>query len=87
VLTGVVDVPQLLAAPRGSRPTYVAADLRGLLAAQPAVVDGGCGTATAAYDNGVLRVTGQGADALRAACAVAWAAADEGRPLVEVDGL
>jgi HAD superfamily hydrolase (TIGR01450 family) len=37
VLTGVVTVVELLAAPVGSRPTYVARDLRGLLEPQPAV--------------------------------------------------
>jgi glycerol 3-phosphatase-2 len=87
VLTGVVDIAQLLAAPRGSRPTYVAVDLRGLLHAQPPVVDGRCGAAAAALEEGVLRVTGEGVEALRTACAVAWQAADEGRPVVEVDGL
>ncbi|MEU6888386.1 HAD hydrolase-like protein [Streptomyces viridosporus] len=53
VLTGVTDGAQLLAAPPQHRPTYVDADLRGLLTGQPEVVeaDGGfrCGgwTATA----------------------------------------
>ncbi len=51
VLTGVVDRAALLAAPRGSRPTYVASDLRGLLQPHPpAEVDGdtaGCGAAEA----------------------------------------
>ncbi|MFF9504374.1 HAD hydrolase-like protein [Streptomyces sp. NPDC014656] len=44
VLTGVTDVATLLAAVPEHRPTYVAADLRGLLVGQPEVVaDGGGG--------------------------------------------
>ncbi len=82
VLTGVADREALLAAPAGSRPTFVAADLRGLLAPQPDVVVEGdtarCGSATATLDGGVVRETGDGVDALRAACALAWAVADRG---------
>ena len=37
VLTGVTDLEDLLAAPPGRRPTYVSADLRGLLRAHPPV--------------------------------------------------
>jgi glycerol-1-phosphatase len=37
VLTGVTSVAELLAAPVGARPTYLAADLRGLLDRHPAV--------------------------------------------------
>jgi HAD superfamily hydrolase (TIGR01450 family) len=43
VLTGVTDAAQLLAAPPQHRPTYVDADLRGLLTGQPEVVEGGGG--------------------------------------------
>ncbi|MCZ9338852.1 HAD hydrolase-like protein, partial [Streptomyces sp. TRM76130] len=39
VLTGVTDGRRLLAAPPHHRPTYVDADLRGLLTGQPAVTD------------------------------------------------
>jgi len=88
VLTGVVDVPQLLAAPAGMRPTYVAPDLRGLLAPHPAVTeDGRCGEASATYDDGVLTVRGGGIEALRAACAVAWRCADARHPVQRVAGL
>ncbi|MCA1710444.1 MAG: HAD-IIA family hydrolase [Actinobacteria bacterium] len=87
VLTGVVDVAQLLAAPRGSRPTYVAPNLRGLLQAQAPVARGRCGDALAVLEDGVLRVAGSGVEVLRAACDLAWRAADEGRPVVEVEGL
>lgn len=87
VLTGVVDRAELLAAPRGSRPTYVGQDLRALLEPQPpAVVDGGvarCAGATATYDAGRIVVDGSGpwstVTALRASCALAWSRADAGR--------
>ncbi|MGV9653270.1 HAD-IIA family hydrolase [Streptomyces sp. NPDC003554] len=91
VLTGVTDGAQLLAAPPQHRPTYVDADLRGLLTRQPEVlaVDGGfrCGgwTATDASSaageaSGSLRLEGEGEtlDGLRALCAAAWTAAGEG---------
>jgi glycerol-1-phosphatase len=94
VLTGVTDGAQLLAAPPQHRPTYVDADLRGLLTGQPDVTaagDGfGCGgwTATAAGTGagGRLELTGDGEalDGLRALCAAAWTAAGEGS--CELDG-
>ncbi|MFD8265587.1 HAD hydrolase-like protein [Streptomyces althioticus] len=83
VLTGVTDGAQLLAAPPQHRPTYVDADLRGLLTGQPEVVgDGGafrCGGWTAAAGAGRLELDGDGAvvDGLRALCAAAWTAAGE----------
>ncbi|MGX1157815.1 HAD hydrolase-like protein [Streptomyces albogriseolus] len=83
VLTGVTDGAQLLAAPPHHRPTYVDADLRGLLTGQPEVVeDGGgfrCGGWTAAAGAGRLELDGDGAplDGLRALCAAAWTAAGE----------
>ena len=80
VLTGVTDRAALLAAPRGSRPTYLASDLRGLGASHPQVhVDGDratCGTATATYDGRAVRVAETGEDALRAQVALTWAVAD-----------
>ena len=76
LLTGVTDRDELLAAPEGMRPTYVASDLRGLLIAHEApVVQSGeatCGGHRAWYDGEALRVSGVGDDALRAACALAW---------------
>ncbi|MEW2466863.1 HAD hydrolase-like protein [Streptomyces sp. NPDC046994] len=91
VLTGVTDGAQLLAAPPQHRPTYVDADLRGLLTGQPEVlaVDGGfrCGGWTATGGSfaageapGSLRLEGEGEalDGLRALCAAAWTAAGEG---------
>jgi HAD superfamily hydrolase (TIGR01450 family) len=80
VLTGVTDRDQLLAAPVGSRPTYVASDLRGLLASHEAPVVSGdsaaCAGQRAWYDGGTVRVSGPSDDALRAACALAWSRLD-----------
>lgn len=95
VMTGVTDVPQLLAARRGLRPTYVAADLRALLTELPRPAkseDGGswtCGGWTARVEDGRLALESDGDggggdgggdgdpyDALRAACAAVWEAAD-----------
>ncbi|MFI1961646.1 HAD hydrolase-like protein [Streptomyces althioticus] len=83
VLTGVTDGAQLLAAPPQHRPTYVDADLRGLLTGQPEVVadDGAfrCGGWTAKATPGRLELDGDGApvDGLRALCAAAWTAAGD----------
>ncbi|MER7871377.1 HAD hydrolase-like protein [Streptomyces cellulosae] len=83
VLTGVTDGAQLLAAPPHHRPTYVDADLRGLLTGQPGVVEEGgafrCGGWTAGAGAGRLELDGDGAplDGLRALCAAAWTAAGE----------
>ncbi|MGA5344967.1 HAD hydrolase-like protein [Streptomyces griseoincarnatus] len=83
VLTGVTDGAQLLAAPPQHRPTYVDADLRGLLTGQPEVAgaDGAfrCGGWTAAAGAGRLELDGDGApvDGLRALCAAAWTAAGD----------
>ncbi|KAF4407360.1 MULTISPECIES: HAD hydrolase-like protein [Streptomyces] len=79
VLTGVTDAADLLAAGPRHRPTYVAADLRGLLAAQPDVspVTGGdgaggggaaeafeCGGWTARAGRDELLLDGEGAEPL-----------------------
>ncbi|MFD7966134.1 HAD hydrolase-like protein [Streptomyces zaomyceticus] len=69
VLTGVTDVAQLLRAVPEHRPTYVDADLRGLLVGQPEVVadaDGGfvCGDWRASVREGELVLEGEdGSDA------------------------
>ncbi len=87
VLTGVVDRDALLTAPRGSRPSYVAADLRSLLRPQRPVAgdehEAVCGRARARWDRGQLVVEPAAVaplsdDALRAACALAWSRADAG---------
>lgn len=78
VLTGVTDAAQLLAAPPEHRPTYVAADLRGLLephrAPERAGDRFGCGGWTAEVRGQELVLTGAGdaVDGLRALCAAAW---------------
>ncbi|MEU3255260.1 HAD hydrolase-like protein [Streptomyces sp. NPDC006997] len=90
VLTGVTDGAQLLRAAPKYRPTYVDADLRGLLTGQPEVepVDGGfrCGGWTARAGAERLEVDGDGGalDGLRALCAAAWTAAGDG--VCELDG-
>ncbi|WP_433548310.1 HAD hydrolase-like protein [Streptomyces sp. CA-294286] len=81
VLTGVTDAAQLLAAEAKYRPTYVDADLRGLLSGQPEVVAGEeqftCGGWTASVRGDALTVEGEGRemDGLRALCAAAWSEA------------
>ncbi|MCB5167048.1 HAD hydrolase-like protein [Streptomyces bambusae] len=89
VLTGVTDAALLLRAEPKYRPTYVDADLRGLLTGQPEVTAAGdgfrCGqwTARAAADGLELAGDGDGdggavLDGLRALCAAAWTHAGEG---------
>jgi HAD superfamily hydrolase (TIGR01450 family) len=84
VLTGVTTAADLLAAEPRHRPTYVDADLRGLLAAQPEPEPEGagfrCGGWTASA-GGSLLLDGDGKpmDGLRALCAAAWTAAGDGR--------
>ncbi|MFG2498745.1 HAD hydrolase-like protein [Streptomyces sp. NPDC048441] len=84
VLTGVTDGAQLLAAPPEHRPTYVDADLRGMLTGQPEVTsaDGGfgCGGWTASARGSELVLDGDGdvLDGLRALCAAAWTDAGDG---------
>ncbi|MGH4030930.1 HAD hydrolase-like protein [Actinomycetota bacterium Odt1-20B] len=84
VLTGVTDGAQLLAAVPEHRPTYVDADLRGLLTGQPEVVADGsgfrCGGWTARAEDVSLELSGDGdaLDGLRALCAVAWTDAGDG---------
>lgn len=90
VLTGVTDGAQLLAASPEHRPTYVDADLRGLLTGQPEVVEVGegfrCGgwTATAGDERFELEGEGEALDGLRALCAAAWTATGGGT--CELDG-
>ncbi|KUF13428.1 HAD hydrolase-like protein [Streptomyces silvensis] len=84
VLTGVTDGARLLAARPEHRPTYVDADLRGLLGGQPDVVAEGegfrCGGFTAFLRGDAFALEGEGSalDGLRALCAVAWGQAGDG---------
>lgn len=79
VLTGVADPLDLALAPPPRRPTYVAADLGGLLAAHPGVRREGdawrCRGWTARWHGDRFEVAGQGdpCDGLRALCRAAWA--------------
>jgi HAD superfamily hydrolase (TIGR01450 family) len=86
VLTGVTGADELLAAEAVHRPTYLAADLTGLVTPHPAPqreAGGGwrCGGwQVSAADDGAVVLSGTGPDrldALRALCAAAWEA---GRP-------
>ena len=80
VLTGVTSPAGAILAPAGQRPTYIAEDLTGLLAAYPDVAVGAgratVGGWTARVDGGRLELDGSGerVDALRALCAAAWQA-------------
>jgi hypothetical protein len=82
VLTGITTPTDLLAAPDGRRPDHVAADLSGLLVPHPEPeLAGGratCGGWTASREDNRAALDGAGAplDALRALCAVSWAAAE-----------
>jgi glycerol-1-phosphatase len=81
VLTGVTDARALLAAPPNQRPTYVSADLTGLLAApsQTKIYDSDSCEGWKVRRNGDrLELEGDGdpMDALRALCAVAWQTPD-----------
>jgi glycerol-1-phosphatase len=79
VLTGVTGPADAVLAPPSQRPTYLAADLAGLLGPHPGVTsqDGafGCGGWTARVAGDRLELTGGGEriDGLRALCAAAWA--------------
>ena len=90
VLTGVADLDAALRAGPGERPAYVGADLRALHEPHPPVeVDGEssrCAQASARWVNGAISVTGSGTPALRAACALAWAQADQGHPVSGLAG-
>jgi len=85
VFTGISRPEELPTAPPQHRPTYLAADLRGLLRVQPELVAGddgsqSCGGWTATVRDGVLEFGDERGedpyDGLRALCAVVWAAAD-----------
>ncbi|MEU1607535.1 HAD-IIA family hydrolase [Micromonospora matsumotoense] len=79
VLTGVSDVPELLAAAEQRRPTHVAADLAGLFDPAAVVRVPGApetGGWSASVVDGAVELQGAGRplDALAALCSVAWSA-------------
>jgi HAD superfamily hydrolase (TIGR01450 family) len=100
VLTGVSTARDAVLAVPGERPSFLGADLRSLHAAHRVPVHGGerwwvCGDAAARVSEGALdlRMTGKPVDpsapvdldVVRAACAAAWEAADDGAPLAADD--
>lgn len=93
VLTGVADVPALLAAPPGSRPMYVDHDLAGVLSRQPQVDCrddvASCGgwQASLVGDRVVLAGSGRSLDAVRAVAVLAWAYADRCGRMPDIEGL
>jgi len=80
VLTGIATARDLLAAPAGRRPVYVATDLSGLCTVdmgerlRPTGDRSEVGGWVASRDGGRIRLDGTGTalDALRALCGVAW---------------
>ena len=85
VFTGISRPEDLPEAPAKYRPTYLAADLRGLLRAQPELVAGddgsySCGGWTVSVADGSLSLGDARGDdpydGLRALCAAAWTAGD-----------
>ncbi|MDT0382167.1 HAD-IIA family hydrolase [Streptomyces sp. DSM 42041] len=93
VLTGATDPTALVAAPEHARPTYLAADLRDLLAPHAGVVRRGevyfCGGWSVTSGGDALSVSGNGdpCDGLRAICVAAWSTdrlPDPGRALASV---
>lgn len=86
VLTGVSSARDAVLAAPIERPHLLGADLRVLLEAHPEPVRGAegwwtCNRAAARALGGVLELDGAGIDLVRAACAAAWAAADDGSPV------
>ncbi|MRK01594.1 MULTISPECIES: HAD-IIA family hydrolase [Aeromicrobium] len=94
VLTGVSSLAEVAAARPGHRPTFVSADLRGLVEVHREVQVAGdgrarCGAAVAEVHDGVIGLVGGEAgstDALRAVVALAWDAADRSDVQVVLDG-
>lgn len=93
VLTGVTGLAELATATPELRPTYLSADLAGLLRPQPAVTVEGercsLGGWTAAAADGAVQVTGDGTadDWWRAVAAVAWRRLDRTGSPVDVSRL
>lgn len=93
VMTGVTDLAELVAAAPGLRPTYLSADLRGLLEAHaaPAPDEDGWRSAgwLASVVDGGLTVQGAGpvGDWWRSVAAAAWQHLDETGTVVDVTGV
>lgn len=82
VFTGVSSPADAILSPADQRPDFLGADLGCLAEPHPEPAHEGpvwrVGNATASCAGGRLVVDGAGIDAVRAACAAAWAAADAG---------
>ena len=82
VLTGVSNEADVILSPPDQRPSFIGADLRCLAEAHPTPRRDGSTwhvrDASARVDGDVLTVSGEGIDAVRAACAAAWATIDAG---------
>ncbi|WP_300683029.1 HAD-IIA family hydrolase [Nocardioides sp.] len=93
VMTGVTGVADLAAARGEERPTYVAADLGGLVREPSEVVSAAdevtCGGWRVTIQAGALKVEGEGAvdDWWRAVAAAAWQVADSTGTVANVDAL
>ena len=93
VMTGVTGLSDLVAAEPPLRPTYLSADLRGLLTPHATPVpDGGTHVAggwTASVADGRLTTAGAGdpSDWWRCVAAAAWAALDDSGTAVDVTGV
>jgi len=93
VMTGVTGLPDLVAAAPRLRPTYLAADLRGLLAPHAAPTANGqaweAGGWTATVADGRLTTAGTGdpSDWWRCVAAAAWSALDDAGTVVDVSGV
>jgi glycerol-1-phosphatase len=94
VMTGVTGAAELVAAPPGRRPSYVAADLAGLREPQPtAALDDGCsgrlGGWTGRIEDGCLELRGGGSpsDWWRLVAELGWRHLDDtGRPVAVAEG-
>jgi len=82
VLTGVSSAKDAVMAPADQRPSYIGEDLGCLGQTHPTPVRVGTvwtvGKSSASVEGRMLVVEGDGIDAVRAACAAAWAFADGG---------
>jgi glycerol-1-phosphatase len=93
VLTGVTGLPELVAAREDQRPTYVAADLGGLLEAHESPTEEEPGWSLGGWraevDDGRLGVTGTGSsdDWWRVVAAAAWAHLDASGSVADIDAL
>ncbi|MEP7053815.1 MAG: HAD-IIA family hydrolase [Actinomycetota bacterium] len=92
VLTGVSSLLDVVRLPAGRRPSYVGEDLRALLEPHPLVeIDADsatCGPATAVLEAGVITVQagGSATAAIRATCALGWAATDRDIAISAIGG-